>query len=173
MEKVGRTKPVRPTYYVRGNVTRARPSSWRPSLPPASSELAILSSQRYRWRTRGRAIISCRVHGPAGIPPCSPGEGVTPEGRLVLSRRALLSNLSGFLGADGLTHLLYLTPCLVHLLGGPQWWTHFGSIRGTPCSTAATGRKTRYWSMLLAGCHVGGAPRWGLLGGAKDENQTK
>ena len=66
------------------------------------------------------------------------GRGGDPEGHLVLSRRDLLSNLSGVLEADGLTHLLYLTPCLVHLLGGPHRRTHFGSIRGTPCSTAAT-----------------------------------
>lgn len=88
--------------------------------------------------------------GPGGAPGLLPGartrgylawfsgRGGDPEGRLVLSCRDLLSNLSGVLEADGLTHLLDLTPCLVHLLGGPQWRTHFGSIRGTPCSTAAT-----------------------------------
>ena len=91
-----------------------------------------------RMEDPGARLTYYREHGPAGIPPCSPGEGVTPEGRLVLSCGALLSNLSGVLGADGLTHLLYLTPCLVHLLGGPQCRTHFGSISGTPCSTAAT-----------------------------------
>ena len=102
----------------------------------ARAGVLILSA--VRMEDPGARLASCRAHGSAGISSCSPAKGVTPEGRLILSRRALLSNLSGFLEVDELTHLLYLTPCLVHLLGGPQWWTHFGSIRGTPCSTAAT-----------------------------------
>ena len=64
LEKVGRTKPVRPTNYARGNVTRARPSSWRSCLPPASGELAILSSRRYGWRTRGGAWPPARRMDP-------------------------------------------------------------------------------------------------------------
>ena len=137
LEKVGRTKPARPTNYARGNVTRARPSSWRPSLPPASGELAILSSRWYGWIPGGAPglLPGARTRGCLAW---FSGRGGDPEGHLVLSRRDLLSNLSGVLEADGLTHLLYLTPCLVHLLGGPQRRTHFGCIRGTPWSTAAT-----------------------------------
>jgi len=117
--KGGTDKACPPHHYARGNVTGARPSSWRPSLPPASGELAILSSRWYGRRTRGRAWPPAERTDPR-VSRLVSGRGGDLEGHLVLSRRDLLSNLSGILEADGLTHLLYLTPCLVHLLGGPS-----------------------------------------------------
>ena len=54
-----------------------------------------------RMEDPGARLTFCRAHGPAGIPPCSPGEGVTPEGRLVLSRRAFCRTCRVSLGQMG------------------------------------------------------------------------
>ena len=127
--EVVRPRPHRPR-------PRPRPSSWSPSLlaPSAHVGVLILFSTN---EAPGVVLPPAGLWDPeATLSGAIPREEVGPGGNPLPFQGPVVPCMSSH--GDGVTHLGSRLRVLLAFLGNQRCWSHFGIIRGTPCSTAAT-----------------------------------
>ena len=116
--------------------TEAHPSSWSPSLLAPSAHVVDLILLRTE-EALGGGPAACRTAEPGDLLALvKPRREVGPGGNPLPFRGPVVPFMSSY--EDGVAHLWSWLRVLLPFLGNQGCWSHFGIIRGTPCSTVAT-----------------------------------